>query len=455
MDRINWNYVIGVLALIAFVIFIWGGEDCGDCYSPEVLGFKSIVVGFVVIGASFYYSYKWYANDPILFRVSRQPLTEIRTITSEIPAAFSGIITSPQTIISKYTNTPCVFYHSIKEEEQGSGDNKKWVIIENECRHVPFSVDDGSGQINVNLRFVDSDLSTFKIEKKFEDHRFVDYGHSEVDAEKKAFHKPLGVKQRISEYVLSPGKKIFVYGFVYKEENQKIVAEAQYIPLVVSRKTKEAFLEDFTIGDEFFYQNNFLLFIGSTLVFIPLHLGVQLDWIYLAAAFFLISLKMTIESYNRIVELHMRIKNAQSQIKIELNKRSDLIPMLETVTKTYAKYEQELLQAIALIRSDANTRPEQYAQNEKALNRTLIGLAERYPNLKSEKVFSDFMARLSQIEENIAYYRGFYSKTVLKYNSLVQSIPFKWLASAGKFKPAAYFEAKKNEQKPITVALAK
>ncbi len=458
MERIGFKHALALLIPIAISIFLFGDEDCDSCYSIEAFGFKLVVIGLVFIGAAFYFSRKWFDADSLLYCIQRQPVNAIAMITSEIPTALQGIIKCASPLVSPLTKTTCVFYHYIKEQYV-PGENGHWEIIQNQSNNTEFLVDDKTGTIAVNLRNVDSDLSKFKLAKK-PVNGLLDFSNSEVDAAKTVFRRPLEetkkflffsskVKFRESEFVLRVGEPVFVCGWVYRENGKKIVAEEKNHPLIVSRKTKEGFLDDFVVGDEFFYQNNFLLFFGVGLLGIPLFLAKMADPLVIGIAIALISGKMIVEIFNRMVELRNRLGNAKSQIGIELKKRFDLVPNLEKTVKEYARHEKGLLDAITRLRQPIEvneTGMRKLREQQKELDKALVAVAEKYPKLAASDVFQDFMQRLVQIEENISYYRGFYSKTVLKYNTLIQTIPFNALAKLSGFRSAEYWQIEETQR---------
>jgi LemA protein len=145
----------------------------------------------------------------------------------------------------------------------------------------------------------------------------------------------------------------------------------------------------------------------------------------------LISLRMILQVYNRIVFLDNRINNSKSQIDIELKKRYDLIPDLIKLVESYKGYEKNIITEIAFLRKD-------YIKHDPKNSRRILMLQENYPQLKSNVNFKNLMEQLSKIENNIAYYRGFCSKTILKYNTLISTIPFNIVAKITGFKEQEY-----------------
>lgn len=210
-------------------------------------------------------------------------------------------------------------------------------------------------------------------------------------------------------------------------------------------------MEDFAKGDNFFFSSNFLILFAALLSYwaVSLFFGSIIDVLFgpfgsfsflivLSAICVYIFARIIINVYNRMVELNVRCENAKSQILIELKKRSDLVPLLEELSKGHARYEKSVLVALAFLRQSAISLVEskegkKLVENDSSL-RELVSSFEKYPSLNSNSNFKDFIFRLTQIENNIAYYRGFYNKTVTKYNILINLFPFVIISSVFRFK---------------------
>ncbi len=455
MERINIKKIGIVLLIIVAAILIFGSDSDDAIPDKNFFIAKVILIAIVLIGASFYYTYKWFVVDSILFKVDRDPLIKIGTINSGVPASFEGIIKTNKPLISPHSQTPCVFYHYILEKYIRAGKHSRWSVVENKSNNVPFQVSDDSGEITVNLRNIDSDLGHYKL-NSVRDYKYPDYLHSEVDAEKILdklnFEKEKKFlfffnkedQYRVSEYILKPQQKVFVYGWVYDESKQKVVSESKDTPLIVSRKSKDAFLADFAVGSKHFYSSNLLLFIAVTALYFAIRAVFSIPLYILGILLLAVIVKMIIQIYNRIITLRNRMDNALSQIDIEMKKRYELIPKLQLSIKEYTKYEKKIFSEIirsrsALLQNQAIVN--KYTQEEKRLDKELIGLMENYPRLKASKNFSQLITQLSKIENNIAYFRGFYNKTALKYNTLIIIFPINILAKIAGFKEEKYLKS--------------
>ncbi|MEJ2104192.1 MAG: LemA family protein [Ignavibacteriaceae bacterium] len=60
-----------------------------------------------------------------------------------------------------------------------------------------------------------------------------------------------------------------------------------------------------------------------------------------------------ISMYNSLIQLRNRVKNAWSQIDVQLKRRHDLIPNLIETVRGYMKHEREIMENITKYRSQA------------------------------------------------------------------------------------------------------
>lgn len=152
--------------------------------------------------------------------------------------------------------------------------------------------------------------------------------------------------------------------------------------------------------------------------------------------------------YNQIQTLDERINAAESQIKVQLQRRADLIPNLVETVKAYAKQEQTIFTAVAEARAKlagavqgGNIQEMAQANNEltAGLGR-LLAIVENYPQLKSNENFRALQDQLEGTENRIAVARQDYNETVNTYNAYIRRFPQVLTAKVLGKKPRAYFE---------------
>jgi len=151
-----------------------------------------------------------------------------------------------------------------------------------------------------------------------------------------------------------------------------------------------------------------------------------------------------IGTYNRLVSLRQRIRNAWSQIDVQLKRRYDLIPNLVNTVKGYATHERETFENVTRARnmainaSDVNQQAEAENMLSGAL-KSLFAVAESYPELKADANFRQLQEELSNTEGKIAFSRQFYNDTVMKYNTAIQRFPTVLIAGMFGFHQEEYF----------------
>src|SRR6266540_5249420 len=97
-------------------------------------------------------------------------------------------------------------------------------------------------------------------------------------------------------------------------------------------------------------------------------------------------------AYNGLVTLRQAVKNAWSQIDVQLKRRHDLIPNLVNTVKGYAAHERGTFEDVVAARQQAVAAHgvAQAGRAEGALSQALgrlFALAEAYPELKANANF--------------------------------------------------------------------
>ena len=164
----------------------------------------------------------------------------------------------------------------------------------------------------------------------------------------------------------------------------------------------------------------------------------------------LILVGLVIGMYNGLIKSRNRVKNAWSQINVQLKRRTDLIPNLVETVKGYAEHERGVFENVTKARSslmNAQGVQETADANNQLTGalKSLFAVAENYPNLKANENFLDLQTQLEDTEDKIAYSRQFYNDTVLMYNNKIQMFPSNILARQFGFEEAEFFEIPESE----------
>ena len=152
--------------------------------------------------------------------------------------------------------------------------------------------------------------------------------------------------------------------------------------------------------------------------------------------------------YNTIQTYDEQVNAAESQIKVQLQRRADLIPNLVETVKGYAKQEQTIFINVAEARAKLagavqSGDLQQMAAANQALNAPLgrlLAIAENYPQLKSNENFRALQDQLEGTENRISVARQDYNDTVNRYNAYIRRFPQVLTAKVLGKKPRPYFE---------------
>ena len=175
-------------------------------------------------------------------------------------------------------------------------------------------------------------------------------------------------------------------------------------------------------------------------------------WLWIILAIVVVIVIALIAIYNSLVTLRLRVKNAWSQIEVQLQRRFDLIPNLVETVKGYMEHEADVLTRVTDLRSswaDAKTVDEK-AKLDNQLSeslKTIMAVAENYPDLKANQNFSELQTELTNTENKISYSRQFYNDTVTRYNTKLEVFPSNVIASMFHFNAEQLFEVDTQEAK--------
>lgn len=162
-------------------------------------------------------------------------------------------------------------------------------------------------------------------------------------------------------------------------------------------------------------------------------------------------------SYNRLITLRNRAREALSDIDVQLKRRYDLIPNLVEAVKGYMTHERGVLENVTKARaavSQSSGNPIERSKSENMLSdtlKTLFAVAENYPDLKASVNFLELQRELSDTENKIQASRRFYNTTVMDLNTTIQTFPTNIIAKPFSFKEEAFFDAPEAEEQPVKV----
>jgi len=154
-----------------------------------------------------------------------------------------------------------------------------------------------------------------------------------------------------------------------------------------------------------------------------------------------------VSAKNQMVAKDQAVKQAWSEVDVQLERRADLIPNLVETVKGFTKEENSVFAEIANARAgmlNAQTPQSKIAANgqlDGALGRLLL-LTENYPQLRSSEQFMRLQDELAGTENRIGVARRSYNQAIQDYNTFIGQFPNSiWAGIAGFHNNDAYFKA--------------
>lgn len=174
--------------------------------------------------------------------------------------------------------------------------------------------------------------------------------------------------------------------------------------------------------------------------------------ILLAAVILVVAFAISI--YNSLIGLRNQVKNAWSQIDVQLKRRHDLIPNLIETVKGYMNHERATLENITNARSKAvsargvSEKAKAEAQLTEAIGKFNL-VVENYPDLKANQNFLALQEELTSTENKISFSRQNYNDQVLSFNNKIQMFPSNIVAGMFNFKEEVFFEVEDKTERAV------
>ena len=165
-----------------------------------------------------------------------------------------------------------------------------------------------------------------------------------------------------------------------------------------------------------------------------------------------------LHTYNGLVTLRNRVRDAWSDIDVQLSLRHSLVPNLVESVKGYMAHERETLEEVARAREaalrsrgDIGTVAAAEGKLSAALGNFFV-MAERYPELKASESFLLLQEQLTTVENRIAFARQHFNETVRQFNTSQAEFPQKLLAGPLGFHPETMFAAEAQDRNVVKIA---
>ena len=162
-------------------------------------------------------------------------------------------------------------------------------------------------------------------------------------------------------------------------------------------------------------------------------------------------------TFNGLTRARFRVREAWSDIEVQLKRRYDLIPNLVETVKGYMVHEKDVFEKVTQARAQslsAQGRAEKGAAEGEltATLKTLFAVSENYPELKANTNFIDLQRELADTENKIQAARRFYNGNVMDYNTRISVFPGNVIANLFRFGAEEFFQLEdKKQAEPVAV----
>ena len=179
-------------------------------------------------------------------------------------------------------------------------------------------------------------------------------------------------------------------------------------------------------------------------------------FVLILVLFSLISWFLTV--YNGLIQVKENIKKSWANIDVLLMQRSDEIPKLVKVLKSFVKHEKKIFDSIMEARSfylGASSVPEKADADSEMSGalKSIFALSEAYPELRSNDNFLKLQDRISGLDNDIADRRELYNESVNNYNIRIQSLPDAFIANSMNLAAEEMFKVVEKKKKDVDIDL--
>ncbi len=171
----------------------------------------------------------------------------------------------------------------------------------------------------------------------------------------------------------------------------------------------------------------------------------------------IVAILWLILTYNGLIRRRYRVREAWSDIDVQLKRRYDLIPNVVETVKGYMIHERTVFEKVTEARTRAmgvQTKEEKAGAENILSNtlKTLFAVSENYPELKANANFLDLQRELADTENKIQASRRFYNGNVMDLNTKIETFPTNLIAGILGFKKEEFFGLEsETEKQPVQI----
>jgi LemA protein len=181
--------------------------------------------------------------------------------------------------------------------------------------------------------------------------------------------------------------------------------------------------------------------------------------LYILIAVIALLLVFVLKTYNGLISMRNNLRNAWSDIDVQLTRRHDLVPNLVESVKGYMTHERKTLEAVTQARAAAMQAGGDIVSRgiaEMALGNAvgnLFAKVERYPELKASQNFLLLQEQITSTENRIAFARQHYNETVRQFNTRIAEFPNNLIAGLLGFQPEKLFAVETGDRANVAVQI--
>lgn len=148
------------------------------------------------------------------------------------------------------------------------------------------------------------------------------------------------------------------------------------------------------------------------------HLKLVILCIFVLAALIGVCVVGCFSYRNTAISMEEQVNTAFSDIDVFQKRRVDLLYNLADAVKSYNKHESEVIVELAKARG-----PKENSNQQVNASAYIQAVAERYPELKANQNYRQYMTELAMTENKIAAVRENYNQSVKEYKRYVRAFP--------------------------------
>jgi LemA protein len=151
---------------------------------------------------------------------------------------------------------------------------------------------------------------------------------------------------------------------------------------------------------------------------------------------------LSVTTYNNLVTTKASAENKWATIKVEFERKIDLIPQLTSVVENFTTFEQETLTLITTLRTQwltlngsVNKQVNVSSQLNTALNTLFVAISENYPTLQANILYQSLFDEITGTENRITQAKLDFNDAVTNYNVMIGTFPGNIFRSLFGFSP--------------------